>query len=212
MTGHQWWWQVQYQNRDPTQVFQTANEIRIPVGRPVTFDLESTDVIHSFWVPDLMGKQDMIPGRTNTLTVEAARPGLYRGQCAEYCGLQHAHMAFFVFAEPPAVFDAWRRHELQSASPPRTPGQVAGLRLFLGGPCAACHTVSGTGAGGNLGPDLTHFGSRATIAAGLLHNTPANLDLWLKNPQALKPGNYMPPLNLAPRQRAALVAYLEALK
>jgi cytochrome c oxidase subunit 2 len=212
VTGNQWWWQVEYQNRDPSQVFRTANEIRIPVGRPVTLELESTDVIHSFWVPDLMGKQDLIPGRHNTLTIKADRAGLYRGQCAEYCGLQHAHMSFFLFAEPNAVFEAWRHDQLRSATPPHTPLQAQGLRLFLGGPCAGCHTVSGTPAGGDLGPDLTHFGSRATIAAGLLHNTPANLAQWLAGPQVLKPGNYMPQIPMSSPDRAALVAYLEGLK
>jgi cytochrome c oxidase subunit 2 len=212
LTGHQWWWQVEYENRDPAQVFDSANEIHIPTNRPVTLDLDAADVIHSFWVPDLMGKKDLIPGRRNMLTIETGRAGLYRGQCAEYCGLQHAHMAFFLFAEPEREFEAWRRHQLQSATPPGDERQVDGLRVFLTGPCAGCHTVQGTAAGGSLGPDLTHFGGRATIAAGLLHNTPANLARWLADPQGLKPGNYMPPLQLARSDRDALVAYLEALK
>jgi cytochrome c oxidase subunit 2 len=212
VTGNQWWWQVEYENREPAQVFRTANEIRIPVGRPITLDLESTDVIHSFWVPDLMGKQDLIPGRSNTLTLEADRAGLYRGQCAEYCGLQHAHMALYLFAEPQTEFEAWRRRQLRSATPPHDALQSRGLGLFLGGPCAGCHTVSGTGAGGDLGPDLTHFASRASIAAGLLPNTPANLARWLADPQALKPGNYMPQVPMSPSDRAALVSYLENLK
>jgi cytochrome c oxidase subunit 2 len=212
ITGQQWWWGVQYQNQDPSQVFITANEIHIPVGRPVTFDLEASDVIHSFWVPNLMGKQDMIPGRKNYLTLKADRPGLYRGQCAEFCGLEHAKMAILVFAQPQQEFEAWRRQQIKLAEIPGAPQRIKGMHLFLDGPCAACHTVSGTDAGGKTGPDLTHFGSRATIAAGLLRNTPENLDRWLADPQALKPGNNMPQIPLASADRAALVAYVEGLK
>jgi cytochrome c oxidase subunit 2 len=212
VTGQQWWWQIEYPNRDPSQIFVTANEIHIPVGRPVTLDLEASDVIHSFWVPNLMGKQDLIPGRKNSLTIQADRPGLYRGQCAEFCGLEHAHMAIFVLAEPQAQFDAWRRHQLQSATPPRTPLQVRGLTLFLHGTCSSCHAVQGTGADAQFGPDLTHFGSRATIAAGLLHNDAADLDRWLADPQALKPGANMPQVPLSEQDRHALVAYLEGLQ
>jgi cytochrome c oxidase subunit 2 len=212
VTGRQWWWQVQYQHHDPSQLFDTANEIHIPVGRPTTLELEAADVIHSFWVPDLMGKQDLIPGRKNYLTIEADRPGLYRGQCAEFCGLEHAHMAILVFAEPPAQFDAWRARQLEAAKVPGAPQRVRGMEVFVHGPCAACHTVNGTDAGGRMGPDLTHFGSRATIAAGLLSNTPENLRRWLDDPQGLKPGNYMPQVPLPPADRTALVAYLEGLK
>jgi cytochrome c oxidase subunit 2 len=212
ITGRQWWWEVEYRNRDPHQVFQTANEIHIPVGRPVTLDLESGDVIHSFWVPNLMGKQDLVPGRTNYLTIKADKPGLYRGQCAEFCGLEHAHMAILVFAQSQSAFEAWRRQQLTLAAMPGAPERQAGLGVFLNHPCASCHTIAGTDAGGRLGPDLTHFGGRATIAAGLLQNSPKRLEAWLADPQAQKPGATMPKVDLSNTERAQLVAYLEGLK
>jgi cytochrome c oxidase subunit 2 len=212
VTGQQWWWLVEYQNKDPSQTISTANEIHIPVGKPVTLDLEASDVIHSFWVPNLMGKQDLIPGRKNTLTIRADKPGVYRGQCAEFCGLQHAHMAFLLFAQAPAAFEAWRKHQLQSAATPGAPQRLQGMNIFMHGPCATCHAIQGTDAGGLTGPDLTHFAERATIAAGLLHNTPENLSRWLADPQALKPGTNMPQVPMSPSARASLVAYLEGLK
>jgi cytochrome c oxidase subunit 2 len=211
ITAQQWWWQVEYQNKDASQALTTANEIHIPVGRPVTLDLRATDVIHSFWVPNLMGKQDMIPGRITLLTLQADKPGLYRGQCAEFCGLGHAKMAFLVFAEPQEKFEAWRRHGLEPAKMPGAPLRRRGLELFEHGPCASCHAVAGTDAAGQVAPDLTHFGARATIAAGLLKNTPENLDRWLADPQEVKPGTNMPEVPLSPADRAALVAYLEGL-
>jgi cytochrome c oxidase subunit 2 len=212
ITGRQWWWDIEYQNDDPQQVFQTANEIHIPVGRPVTLDLEAGDVIHSFWVPNLMGKQDMIPGRKNFLTIQADKPGLYRGQCAEFCGLEHAHMAILVFAQSQQAFEAWRRRQLAPAQTPGAPERLAGRKIFLSHPCAACHAISGTDAGGRLGPDLTHFGGRATIAAGLFRNTAQELDTWLADPQSVKPGANMPKVELSRSERAQLVAYLEGLK
>jgi cytochrome c oxidase subunit 2 len=212
VTGAQWWWQVEYKDNDPTQVFSTANELHIPVGRPVTFDLEASDVIHSFWAPNLMGKQDLIPGHKNSLTLTADRPGVYRGQCAEFCGLQHAHMAFLVVAQTPADFEAWRQAQLKPAVAPSNGQQGLGQQLFLNGSCATCHAISGTGAGGTTGPDLTHFGSRSSIAAGLLPNTPSNLTVWIKDPQGLKPGVNMPKVPLSDEERNAVVAYLEALK
>ena len=211
ITGQQWWWQVEYQNSDPTQIITTANEIHIPVGRPVTLELNAADVIHSFWVPNLMGKQDMIPGRKTLLTLEAKQAGLYRGQCAEFCGLEHAKMAILVFAEPQEKFDAWRLHQLEAAKLPGAPVRRRGMELFVHGPCASCHTVAGTDAAGQIGPDLTHVGSRATIAAGLLHNTAPNLDRWLADPQEIKPGANMPKVPLSTADRAALVAYLGGL-
>jgi cytochrome c oxidase subunit 2 len=211
ITAQQWWWQVEYQNRDVSQILTTANEIHIPVGVPVTLDLRAVDVIHSFWVPNLMGKQDMIPGRNTLLTLQADKPGLYRGQCAEFCGLGHAKMAFLVFAEPQEKFEAWRRHQLEEAKTPGAPLRRHGLQIFQHGPCASCHTVAGTEAAGQMAPDLTHFGGRATIAAGLLKNTPENLGRWLADPQAAKPGANMPEVPLSPADRAALVAYLEGL-
>jgi cytochrome c oxidase subunit 2 len=212
ITGRQWWWDIQYQNEDPQQVFQTANEIHIPVGRPVTLELQGGDVIHSFWVPNLMGKQDLIPGRKNFLTIQADKPGLYRGQCAEFCGLEHAHMAILVFAEPQTAFETWRQRQLTLAQTPGAPQRLAGQQVFASHPCASCHTIAGTDFGGRMGPDLTHFGSRATIAAGLLHNSPRNLAAWLRDPQALKPGVAMPKVDLSAAQRSQLVAYLEGLK
>jgi cytochrome c oxidase subunit 2 len=212
VTGQQWWWQIEYQNEDPAQLFATANEIHIPVGRPVTLQLEAADVIHSFWVPNLMGKQDMIPGRRNLLTLQASRPGIYRGQCAEFCGLEHAKMAILVFAEPQEKFEAWRRHQIEPAATPGAVQRVRGMQIFVHGPCASCHTVTGTDAGGQTAPNLTHFGGRATLAAGLLHNTPENLARWLADPQSLKPGSNMPKVDLSQSDRAALVAYLEGLR
>jgi cytochrome c oxidase subunit 2 len=158
-----------------------------------------------------MGKQDMIPGRNTLLTIQADRPGLYRGQCAEFCGLAHAKMAFLVFAEPQEKFEAWRRRQLEAAKTPGAPERRRGMDILVHRQCASCHTVSGTDAAGQTGPDLTHFGGRATIAAGLLHNTRKNLDRWLADPQELKPGSNMPEVPLSPSDRAALVAYLEGL-
>jgi cytochrome c oxidase subunit 2 len=212
VTGQQWWWQVEYQSADPTQLITTANEIHIPVGRPVRLQLEASDVIHSFWAPNLMGKQDLIPGRDNYLTISADRPGVFRGQCAEFCGLQHANMAFLVIAQPPAAFEAWRQKQLQPAAPPTDPLHSRGRQVFLNAPCVACHTIQGEVAGSRVGPDLTHLSSRATLAAGALTNTPANLDRWLADPQSVKPGNNMPRVPLSPADRGALVAYLEELK
>jgi cytochrome c oxidase subunit 2 len=212
VTGQQWWWQVEYQDHNPSLIFATANEIHIPTGRHVTFDLEANDVIHSFWVPNLMGKQDLIPGRKNYLTLEADHPGVYRGQCAEFCGLEHAHMAILVFAQTPRDFEKWRNLQLQSARPPSSAEQRRGLEVFLGSPCASCHTIQGVGAGGQFGPDLTHFGSRTTLAAASIPNTPAALASWIADPQALKPGANMPQVSLSVADRAAIVAYLEGLK
>lgn len=212
VTGRQWWWQVDYQSADPTQLFATANEIHIPVGRPVRLQLEASDVIHSFWAPNLMGKQDLIPGRDTYLTLSADRAGVFRGQCAEFCGLQHANMAFVVVAQTPAAFEAWRQAQLKPAAVPADPVGSRGRQVFLSAPCVACHAIQGEVAGSRVGPDLTHVGSRATLAAGALPNTPANLDRWLADPQGVKPGNNMPKVPLSPADRGALVAYLEELK
>ena len=211
VTAQQWWWQIEYQNEDPSQIITTANEIHIPVGRPVTLELNAADVIHSFWVPSLMGKQDMIPGRKTLLTIQADRPGLYRGQCAEFCGLEHAKMAVLVFAEPQDEFEAWRRRQLESAKTPAAPDRKRGMDIFVHGACASCHTVAGTEAAGQVGPDLTHFGGRATIAAGALQNSAHNLERWLADPQEIKPGANMPEVPMSAADRAALVAYLKGL-
>ena len=209
ITGHQWWWEARYLSADPGQTFVTANEIHIPVGRPVLVRLKGADVIHSFWIPALAGKTDTIPGRTNLTWLQADRAGTYRGQCTEYCGLQHAHMAAFVIADPPDVFEAWRRGQRQTATP--TAGPAAdGEGLFVER-CGACHTVRGTGAGGVLGPDLTHLMSRSTLAAGTVPNTVSGLEGWIANPQALKPGARMPATNLSGAELGRIAAYLETL-
>jgi cytochrome c oxidase subunit 2 len=212
LRGYQWWWEVTYADRRPDRTLVTANEIHIPVGRPVRIELSAADVIHSFWVPNLAGKQDLIPGRSNDLTFIADRPGVFRGQCAEFCGLQHAHMALLVMAEQPAAFEAWREAQLQAARPPATAEQQAGQAFFTSQPCAACHTVRGTSAAGTLGPDLTHVASRHTIAAGLLPTTRGSLAAWIADPQTLKPGNNMPMVPMTPEQLRAVSAWLAELR
>lgn len=210
--GLQWWWGIEYFGSTPDQRFETANEIHIPVGRKVRLQLEGLDVIHSFWVPSLAGKQDLVPGRPNELTIRAERPGVYRGQCAEFCGLQHAHMAFFVIAEEQAAFDEWARSQRQDAAAAPDAEANAGQQAFLSKQCAACHTIRGTAAGGTTGPDLTHVGGRKTIAAGLLETTRGSLAAWIADPQTLKPGNNMPMVPLSADELRAISAYLASLK
>jgi cytochrome c oxidase subunit 2 len=210
VTGHQWWWEARYLDPDPSRTFVTANEIHIPVGRPVLVKLKGADVIHSFWIPALNGKTDTIPGRTNLTWMQADRPGTYRGQCTEYCGLQHAHMAAFVIADPPDVFEAWRRAQTEPAAP--AAGASAGGEGLFVDRCGACHTVRGTTAGGIAGPDLTHLMSRATLAAGTVPNTVSGLEGWIANPQALKPGARMPATDLSGAELGQLTAYLETLR
>ena len=205
--GRLWWWEVRY----PQQGIVTANEIHIPVGRPVRIRLTSNGVIHSFWVPELAGKTDMIAGQTNNMWLEASKPGVYRGQCAEYCGRQHTHMIFFVIAEPRATFDRWVQRE-SSVSAPSAANLARGQRIFETNACAGCHTIRGTTAAGRVGPDLTHFGSRRTIGAGTVPNTRGLLAAWIVNSQTIKPGNLMPPIPLPPEDVQALVDYLERLK
>jgi cytochrome c oxidase subunit II len=211
VTARQWWWQVQYDSARPDEVFTTANEIHIPVGRAVLVRLHGDDVIHSFWVPKLSGKTDTIPGQTNVAWLEAREPGIYRGQCSEYCGVQHAHMAFEVVAESPEDFERWRAHQLESAAPPTTPEQVRG-EAFVQYRCGLCHRVQGTTADAISAPDLTHLMSRRTIAAGSLLNAPGNLASWIQGPQELKPGNLMPDQGLTGEQLADTLAYLETLQ
>src|SRR5579884_267890 len=191
VTGNQWWWYVRYVNDDPRRIVVTANEIHVPVGRPVLMRGLSNDVIHSFWVPNLQGKRDLIPSRVTTEVFEADRPGRFRGQCAEFCGLQHAHMALWLVAEPQDKFDAWMEHQLQPASTPSDTEKLHGQQVFLDSACALCHQITGTPAAGQNGPDLTHFGSRISIAAGTLPNTKGNLAGWIADPQTIKPGNHM---------------------
>ena len=212
ITGYQWWWQVEYLNPAPSLRVTTANELRLPVGRPVAIKLKSGDVIHSFWVPNLHGKMDLVPGRENSLWLNVERAGVFRGQCAEFCGLQHANMALTVVAEPPDQFERWLAAQRAPAPEPASPEQAAGRAIVERGACALCHTVRGTNAGARMGPDLTHFATRGTIAAGTLPNTRDALERWLVDPQHVKPGNRMPPTGLSPDERRAVIAYLDTLR
>ena len=212
VTAHDWWWEIAYEDPDdPDRHFITANEIHIPTGVPVKIDLESVDVLHSFWVPQLAGKTQAIPGQVNTQWIQADAPGVYRGQCAAFCGVQHAHMAFEVIAQPPAQFDAWRRAQAQPASAPADALARAGQEFFMKR-CAGCHAVRGSEADGAFGPDLTHLGSRRHIAAGTLSNTPEHVLDWVRRAQDIKPESLMPSFALAPQDAAALGAYLAALQ
>jgi cytochrome c oxidase subunit 2 len=226
--GHKWWWEVKY----PEQGVITANEINIPAGQPVLVRLTSDElvdqaglpVIHSFWVPRLAGKQDVVPGRVNEILIQADRPGTYLGQCAEYCGLSHYNMRFRVIAHEPTDFEAWVEGQLAEAATPTEGTDAADGETVFGNPlpqgpppgetaalCVACHTVE-PGAGGTLGPNLAHVGSRQTIAAGILPNSPEGLADWLRDPPAIKPGSKMPDYQLTDEQIEDLVAYLRSLK
>jgi cytochrome c oxidase subunit 2 len=214
VTGHRWWWEVQYlpaNASDTSRIVTSANEIHIPVGEPVRILATSADVIHDFWVPRLQGKIDLNPGETNRFWIRADSAGRYRGQCAEYCGLQHAHMIIWVVAQRRPEFEAWLARERQPAATPTDSLAAQGLRAFRSAPCVACHTVRGAGVGGTLGPDLTHIASRLTIGAGTLPNSPGNMAGWITNAQALKPGNAMPRLDLDPATMRRILAYLETL-
>ena len=207
--GHQWWFEIRY----PDHGVVTANEIHVPVGRDTVFQLESVDVIHSFWVPQLHGKRDMVPGRVTSITIHPEETGIYLGQCAEFCGIAHANMRFKVVVDTPEDFDAWVANELRDAVPPETDEQRAGGALLTSGGCIACHTIRGTIAQGVIGPDLTHVGGRLDIAAGLMPNNPQNLAKWLHNPQAMKPGAFMVmPRQLSQDEIEVLAAYLTGLK
>jgi cytochrome c oxidase subunit 2 len=210
--GHQWWWEVRYPSDTASATVVTANELHVPVGKLVRLRLTSTDVIHSFWVPSLMGKADLIPGRTNTLAFTADRPGVYAGQCAEFCGLQHTHMGIRVIAEDDADFTAWKAGQVAAAHEPATPAQAAGKAAFLSNPCVSCHAIRGTTAGGTLGPDLTHLASRTTIAAGTAELTRGTLAAWIADPQGMKPGTNMPTMKLSAADLNTLVDYLMGLK
>jgi cytochrome c oxidase subunit 2 len=212
LTGNQWWWDVQYHYQDPSKNIRTANEIHLPVGVPAMIYLKTNDVIHSFWVPNLAGKQDLIPGRVNDIVLMPRRIGRYRAQCAEYCGLQHAHMALDIFVDSPADFQRWAAAQEQPATAPATPLARAGYTYFMTRECSTCHTVAGTEAGGTVAPDLTHFASRATIAAGTLPMGRAGIYAWIADPQGAKPGNNMPYVGLNADELHAVAAYLETLK
>jgi cytochrome c oxidase subunit 2 len=212
LIGHQWWWEVRYDGAPPSQTFTTANEIHIPVGTPIRLSLESADVIHSFWVPSLAGKQDLIPGHNNSIELFAQRPGVYRGQCAEFCGLQHAHMGLLIVAEPSDVFEKWQAAQRATASHPQENDRAKGAQVFISKPCALCHTIRGTSAGGTVGPDLTHLGGRAYIGADVLPLTQGSLAAWIADPHGVKPGVNMPPVHLGPDDLNAVTAYLIGLK
>jgi cytochrome c oxidase subunit 2 len=212
IVGHQWWWEAQYVDSNPSKRVATANEIHVPVGEPVQLKLSSTDVIHSFWAPNLNGKRDLIPGYVSTQWFTADTAGRYRAQCAEFCGLQHAKMALDIVAEPRAQFVAWLAAASAAPASLSDSTLLYGQRVFMSGGCAVCHSIGGTEARATVGPTLSHLKSRSSIAAGTLANTPENLSRWIANPQAIKPGVRMPPTALTAVQLNALVAFLETLK
>lgn len=208
VTAHRWWWEARY----PEAGVVTANEIHVPARTPVRLRLKTADVIHSFWVPELMPKVDMLPRRVNETWLSADQPGVYRGQCAEYCGVQHANMAFYVVAQPPAEFAAWLNQQAQPAQEPDTEQERLGREVIETSTCATCHTVRGTSADGTLGPELTHVGSRDHLAAGAIPNTFGHMSGWVSNSQTVKPGNRMPPQQLSPDELRAVVTYLQSLQ
>jgi cytochrome c oxidase subunit 2 len=206
--GHQWWWEFDY----PDLNIVTGNEMHVPAGMQVAVDVESADVIHSFWVPQVAGKMDAVPGHVNHIYFKADQTGDFLGQCAEYCGTEHAWMRLRIIVDDPGTFDAWVKDQ-QAGIPQNLTGAAAqGEQVFLNGPCIGCHTINGTKAQGKIGPNLTHFASRTSFAGSSLENTPDNVTKWLQDPQAIKPGNLMPNLHLSQEQISQLVAFLESLK
>jgi cytochrome c oxidase subunit II len=212
LTGTQWWWQVEYPDSTPQNRITTANEIHVPVGEPVVLLLSSKDVIHSVWVPNLDGKKDLVPGYTQSAWFQADTAGTYRGQCAEFCGHQHAKMGLVVVAEPRAQFEAWQVASRKPQAPPTDSAALTGQTVFMNGTCVMCHAIEGTPAGSRNGPNLTHFASRKTIAAATLENTRENLAKWVTDPQGVKPGTRMPPSRFTPAELDALLTYLQSLK
>jgi cytochrome c oxidase subunit 2 len=210
VTGHQWWWEVLYENgKDQSQIFATANEIHIPVNTPIRIRLTTADVIHSFWVPSLFGKMDLINGVENEIRFTADKTGTVRGQCAEFCGYQHAHMSLFVVVDDKDKFEAWRTAQVNPAT---SPASLTGEQIFLHRPCATCHQVRGTPASGHIGPDLTHVASRLSIAAGMLPFSRGTLAGWILDPQSMKPAAHMPAVDLAAGEVEPLIDYLGGLK
>jgi len=207
VTAHQWWWQFDY----PSMSIHTANEVHLPMGRPVRFLLQSNDVIHSFWIPMEGGKRDVVPGHVNELTFTPQVAGSFIGECAEFCGLSHANMRFQVVVQNHVAFDDWRANQAGGPRIAAAGSAKQGERIYMTSACTTCHAISGYSAG-YIGPNLTHFGSRATFAGNTLPNTPHNLAAWITNPEALKPGAQMPPLGLRGNELNELVAYLESLK
>jgi cytochrome c oxidase subunit 2 len=212
VTGHQWWWKLEYPGEKPSDLVVTANELHVPVGTPIELELTSADVIHSFWVPNLHGKRDLIPSHTTKLVFQADSPGRYAGRCAEFCGYQHTHMDIVIVAETPTEFGAWLAGQRDYAREPTTPQAARGKQLVESRACALCHTVSGTRALGGTGPDLSHFASRSTLGAGAAARDAEALRHWIENPQALKPGVQMPAVPLSRDDLAAVVTYLEGLQ
>ncbi len=212
--AHQWWWEFKY----PSLGVQTADEVHIPSGRSIHFAMTSEDVIHSFFMPSIGGKRDVVPGQENQITLVADTPGEYYGQCTEFCGTSHANMRFRVFVDNPAAFDQWVAHQNETPIKPTEGPAAAGAKIWADAPCAICHTIKGVSGFskdytyGFRGPDLTHFGSRGTMAGSMLENTPENVALWIKDPDAVKPGANMPTLGLDDEELSNLVAYLESLK
>lgn len=209
VVSHQWWWEIGYTSVGIT----TANEIHLPIGRPMLARVESADVIHDLWIPQLARKIDMIPGNTNNVWLQADKPGIYLGTCSEYCGIEHGKMLIRAIAESQSDFDAWLASQKQPA--PQKPSGASALRgqqLFQQKTCISCHAINGVAPNAQVGPNLTHFAGRQTIASGILLNTPANLAAWLDHPQAIKPGSFMPNLKLSDDEVASLVDYLETLK
>jgi cytochrome c oxidase subunit 2 len=211
INAHQWWWEARYDDGNPADVFITANELHIPVHTPVEIELASADVLHSFWVPQLAGKTDVVPGQTNHMWIEADSAATYRGQCGEYCGLQHAHMAFDVVAQSADDFRAWRARQLRESREPTDASAEAGMAVFRQH-CAACHTVRGTDAAGLVGPDLTHVMSRATIASGTLPNMRGYLAGWISDAQGAKPGAHMPTMSLSGNELQAVLSFIGTLE
>lgn len=207
ITGHRWWWQVSY----PDSGVVTANEIHIPAGRKVRLELTSDDVIHSFWIPELAGKRDLIPGQVNEMWIESDDVGRFGGGCAEYCGIGHTHMSAVVVADTPDEFQAWLADQARPAANPADAQLLAGQQVFLGSSCSYCHRVAGTNAQSDFGPDLTHVASRETLGAGAFLNEPDQLARWVTDPPSLKPGTLMPGVQLSDSEVADLVAYLESL-
>lgn len=213
VTGELWWWRVKYLDAGGNSVMETANEIRIPVGQPVDLLLVTDNVIHSFWVPNLGGKLDLIPGHVNRQRIEASEPGVFRGQCAEYCGAQHARMAFYVVAQEPEEYRSWLAAQTRAAAEPGAPALRQGKQLFMENRCGLCHTIRGTSADGALGPDLTHLGSRLSIAGGTLPQNQGTVAGWIAESQQLKPGNKMPSFaQFSAEELKALSAYLASLQ
>ena len=213
VVGYQWWWDFRYRDVTPSDVFSSPNELHIPVDVPVVLNVQSRDVIHSFWVPNLHGKRDLIPGIVTHTWIQADAPGVYRGQCAEFCGHQHSKMAFTVVAQPMDEFLEWIAGQRRPAAEPPDEASRRGRDVFLATTCATCHTVRGTDAGSRVGPELTHVGSRRTIAAGTLPNTRDSFRRWVRDAQAIKPGSRMPAHHhLSEADLESVVSYLRSLR